>query len=58
MSGGKSSRSFRRRGHARTWPLLALLVRVVLAGIGGVLWFLREAMQNERMAVRQRLSDA
>jgi signal transduction histidine kinase len=31
---------------------------VVLAGMGGVLWFMREAMQNERFAVRQRLSDA
>ncbi len=26
--------------------------------MGGMLWFMREAMQNERMAVRQRLSDA
>lgn len=38
--------------------MLALLLVVVLAAIGCVLWFMREAVANERLAVRQRLSDA
>lgn len=58
MTWRRSSPGFRRRGRAGAWPLLASLLLVVLAGIGGVLWFMREAMRNERMAVRQRLSDA
>lgn len=53
----KGSPGFRRRGRVGAWPLLASLLLVVLAGIGGVLWFMREAMRNERMAVRQRWSD-
>lgn len=36
----------------RAWPTLALLLLVVLVAIGCVLWFMREAMQNERVAVR------
>ena len=56
----QSFRLFRRRvGHGvRAWPMLALLVLVVVVAIGCVLWFMREAMQNERMAVRQTLADA
>ena len=42
----------------RAWPMLALLVLVVLVAAGCVLWFMREAMQNERMAVRERLTEA
>ena len=42
----------------RAWPMLALLLLVVVVAIGCVLWFMREAMQNERMAVRQKLADA
>jgi signal transduction histidine kinase len=38
--------------------MLALLLLVVLAAIGGVLWFMREAMRNERMAVREKLAEA
>ena len=43
---------------ASAWPMLALFVVVVLAAIGCVLWFMREAMRNERLAVRQRLAEA
>jgi signal transduction histidine kinase len=42
----------------RAWPLLALLVLVVAVAIGCVLWFMREAVQNERMAVRETLAEA
>lgn len=42
----------------RAWPMLALLVIVVVVAAGCVLWFMREAMQNERMAVRETLADA
>ena len=42
----------------RAWPTLALLLLVVLVAIGCVLWFMREAMQNERVAVRGKLVDA
>ncbi|HVM63013.1 MAG TPA: HAMP domain-containing sensor histidine kinase [Verrucomicrobiae bacterium] len=38
--------------------MLALLVIVVAVAIGCVLWFMREAMQNERMAVREKLAEA
>jgi signal transduction histidine kinase len=37
--------------------LLSLLV-VVLAASGCVLWFMREAMHNERLAVREKLAEA
>ncbi|HEX8296331.1 MAG TPA: hypothetical protein VF593_08525, partial [Chthoniobacteraceae bacterium] len=43
---------------ARAWPMLALLLLVVLGGAGSVLWFMREATRNERMAVRQKLAEA
>jgi signal transduction histidine kinase len=46
-------------GHdVRAWPMLALLLVVVLVGVGCVLWFMREAMRNERMAVRGKLAEA
>ena len=49
----------RRMGHdVRAWPMLGLLLIVVLVGIGCVLWFMREAMRNERMAVRGKLEEA
>jgi signal transduction histidine kinase len=49
----------RRKGQdVRAWPLLALLLLVVLVAIGCVLWFMREAVQNARLAVRQRLAEA
>ena len=38
--------------------MLALLSLVVLFAIGCVLWFMREAMRNERLAVREKLSEA
>lgn len=48
-----------RRGQdVRAWPLLGLLLIVVLAAVGGVLWFMREAMQNERLAVREKIAEA
>jgi signal transduction histidine kinase len=37
--------------------LLSLLL-VVVAASGCVLWFMREAMQNERLAVREKLAEA
>ena len=43
---------------ARSWPMLALLLVVVLGAIGCVLWFLGEAMRNERTGMRQTLADA
>lgn len=45
-------------GHSqRLWPVLAMLVAVVALPTAGVLWFMNEAMQNEQLAVRQRLTD-
>jgi signal transduction histidine kinase len=38
--------------------MLASLLLVVLVGIACVLWFMNEAMRNERMAVRERLAQA
>ncbi|MEM7350433.1 MAG: HAMP domain-containing sensor histidine kinase [Acidobacteriota bacterium] len=40
------------------WFLFALLSAVVLLPTAGVLWFMGEAVRNERFAVRQRLSQA
>src|SRR5580704_2970204 len=42
----------------RAWPMLVLLLVVVLVAIGCVLWFMREAMSNERLAVREKLAEA
>ena len=38
--------------------MLVLLLVVVLVAIGCVLWFMREAMSNERLAVREKLAEA
>lgn len=46
------------RREIRAWPLLFLLLLVTMAAIGCVLWFMREAMRNERLAIRQTLADA
>ncbi len=40
-----------------SWPVLLLLM-TVLVPTGGVVWMMRAAMENERLAVRQRLADA
>jgi signal transduction histidine kinase len=57
---GRGFKLFRRRvgQEVRAWPMLASLVLVVLVAVGCVLWFMREAMQNERMAVREELAEA
>ncbi len=45
-------------GHdMRSWPVLLLLL-VVLVPTVGVLWFMSQAMRNERLAIRQKLSEA
>jgi len=45
-------------GHSqRLWPVLAMLMAVVVLPTAGVLWFMSEAMRNEQLAVRQRLTD-
>ena len=53
-------RIFRRRmgQDIRAWPMLALLLLIVAAAIACVLWFMREAVRNERLAVRQKLAEA
>ena len=44
-------------GHdSALWPVLLLLL-VVLVPTVGLVWLLRAAMENERLAVRQRLAD-
>ena len=45
-----------RTGHD-SWPVLLLLLVVVLLPTVGVLWFMGEAMGNERLAVRQKLRE-
>lgn len=44
-----------RQGH---WPVLLLLIVATLVPTVCVLWFMTEAMRNERLAVRQRVTDA
>ena len=39
------------------WLMLAVLVPAVLLPAGCVLWFMNEAMENEQLAVRQKLLD-
>jgi signal transduction histidine kinase len=52
-------RSPQRDGYSqRTWLILIIFVIGVMAPTAGVLWFMSQAMQNERLAVRQRLADA
>jgi hypothetical protein len=54
-----NSFGIRRAGRdVRAWPMLALLLLVVLVAIGCVLWFMHEAMRNERLAVREKLAEA
>jgi signal transduction histidine kinase len=46
-------------GHTqRLWPVFILLLAVVALPTAGVLYFMNRAMQNERLVVRQRLSEA
>jgi signal transduction histidine kinase len=40
------------------WPVLLLLLAAVVVPTACVLWFMNEAMRNERLAVRQKLADA
>ena len=59
MNAGRFRFFHRRMGQdIRAWPMLALLLLVVVVAIGCVLWFMREAMRNERMAVREKLAEA
>ena len=41
---------------ASAWPVLLLLLAVLVPS-GGVIWMMRQAMENERFAVRQRMTD-
>lgn len=46
-------------GYGRTlWPVLALLLVAVLTPTICALWFMAQAMTNERLAIRQRLENA
>ena len=46
-------------GYGRSlWPVLALLLVAVLTPMACALWFMVQAMGNERLAVRQRLENA
>ncbi len=40
------------------WPVLLLLLAAMAVPTAGVLWFMTQAMHNERLAVRQRLENA
>jgi hypothetical protein len=40
------------------WPVLLLLLAAVVVPTACVLWFMNEAMRNERLAVRQKQADA
>lgn len=42
----------------RLWPVLLILLLGVLVPTTCVLWFMREAMRNERLAVREKLERA
>ena len=39
------------------WPVLAMLLAAVLVPAACVLWFMNAAMRNERLAVRQKLTE-
>ncbi|MCA9229002.1 MAG: HAMP domain-containing histidine kinase, partial [Planctomycetales bacterium] len=39
-----------------SWPLLLLLLAVIVPS-GGVIWMMRQAMESEQLAVRQRMAD-
>jgi signal transduction histidine kinase len=58
MKASTSGRKRRVGREVRAWPMLVLLLLVVLVAIGCVLWFMREAMLNERLAVREKLAEA
>jgi signal transduction histidine kinase len=51
-------RLLRGTGHDSTWWPVLLLLLIVLVPSAGVVWMMRAAMENERLAVRQRLADA
>ncbi len=52
----KMARWRSRTGHdGKSWPVLSLLLVVVLVPTIGVLWFMSQAVRNERLAVRQKL---
>jgi signal transduction histidine kinase len=45
-------------GHGqRLWPAFALLTAVVVLPTAGVFWFMNQAMQNEQLAMRQRIAN-
>jgi len=45
-------------GHSRElWPVLLLLLLAVIVPTACVLWFMTQAMRNERLAVRQKLEE-
>lgn len=44
-------------GDGKSWPVFLLLLVVVLLPSLGVLGFMDQAMRNERLAIRQKLSD-
>jgi len=45
-------------GAGRAWPIVVVLLLALCVPTACVLWFMAEAMSNERLAVRQRLTDA
>ena len=45
-------------GDQRLWPVVLVLLAAVLVPTMGVLWFMNEAMRNERLAVREKLAAA
>ncbi len=56
-AGGRSPNRSPPFGGTGSWPLLLLLGAVIVPTVG-VLWFMLAAMENERVAVRQRLVTA
>jgi signal transduction histidine kinase len=45
-------------GHGqRLWPAFAMLTAVVVLPTAGLFWFMNQAMQNEQLAMRQRLTE-
>jgi hypothetical protein len=52
-------RLYRGPGHSiRTWPVLVLLLLLILVPTICVLWFMNEAVNNEHLAIREKLRDA
>ena len=46
-------------GHGRgAWPVLLLLLATVMVPTACVLWFMSQAMRNERLVVHQKLIEA